>query len=266
MHVTNALEYTQPGRERAATRPGTPSSPTHRTRMAMSLLAALTLFVWMGAGSAHAVTLTVVDADGVNAGTTLYSPTEQRLYVVQGALFEVSSRITAAASEFMLGVGVSYYAYDDTITAVSAVATPSLLPSVCISGLGAFGAFGVFTPVIGTAGFGAREGENRVRVAAVSDLTTHQYVAVASIGLNGICGDGDPDFSVRFDASNLGETPITIGTGDDLGGVIVDNLGATSQATNATLDVIVVPEPAFGAGLAGGAGLLSAAAARRRRD
>ena len=53
---------------------------------------------------------------------------------------------------------------------------------------------------------------------------------------------------VTFEAIGDGYTSITIGTGDDLGGIVIDDLTSPSSATNAEVR-LAVPEPGFAIGV-----------------
>ncbi|MCR9094469.1 MAG: hypothetical protein NXI30_09640 [bacterium] len=84
-------------------------------------------------------------------------------------------------------------------------------------------------------------------------------------GLDGVLGGGDAHASVTFEGLSDGITEITIGTGDDLGGVILGQFGVpvSEGATNARIR-LAVPEPGVASALT--VGVLASLAGLRRRQ
>ena len=203
----------------------------------------------------HAVTLEVTDLatdGGIVSGDQLFVP--------PGGTVTIGSRVVSDPTP-VVGLGLSYYGYDETlITATNVVRQTNLFGPLCLEGIGEISGLSVLPGVPGggvvsPAHFGPLEGRERVRVYGGFTFSPATYSAANSAGIDGVCGGGDADFRVTFDALAEGTTSITIGTGDDKGGIVILQDGTTIQATNATVQV-TVPEPAFASGVLLGTAIL----------
>lgn len=176
-----------------------------------------------------------------------------RVFVPPGGTFTIGSRVVGTEGEQVLGLATSYYGYDDSLIAYDSAQIDAndntLFGTLCLGGVAEFGGqASLITPSASPAFFGPLEGDERVRVFRAFSSSPIVYSLANSAGIDGVCGGGDADFRVTFDANAIGETVVTIGTGEDLGSVIILPDASTTQATNAEVRVYV-PEPAFGLGL-----------------
>lgn len=200
--------------------------------------------------TAQAVTLEVTD---LNAPSGLIW--DGRVFVPAGGTFSIGSRLTEVAGVQTVGVGISYYGYDNALMSYNSVQTDpfgnALFGQVCLTGLGELGSMSSLVSAGAfPAFFGSTEGDERVRVFSgyVFAGSATLYNPANAAGINGVCGGGDADWRVTFNADAIGETTVIIGTGVDRGGIVVRNDGSTEQATNAEVRVYV-PEPALATGL-----------------
>ncbi|MEM9177335.1 MAG: thrombospondin type 3 repeat-containing protein [Myxococcota bacterium] len=180
-----------------------------------------------------------------------------------GATVTIDSSVSIPAEAPVVGLGLSYQGFDPALLDfVDGQAASSLLTAVCLEqGNGEAFGFGGLVNRAGQPGAGGNRaldetpanpmsptepgGAPRVIVAralalAAAPLTNED--PRPEPGLDGICGNEDPQFRVRFAGIADGFTEIEIGTGADLGDVVVVEATAErAQASNARLR-IAVPE------------------------
>ena len=241
--------------------PGCTSIGSTGARLA---LAFLLYRLALNAAPATAVTLEVTDLS-----TDLGIVSGEQIYVPVGGTVTIGSIVTAPPTERVWGLGISYYGYDETLlSAGTMTANPHVFGSVCLAPHELGGIQHLSSPLAASpAFFGPHEGRERVRVLSGALLTFGQegarYSLANSAGIDGVCGGGDADFRVSFDALAQGTTTITVGTGDDFGGIVWLPDGSTVQASNATVRV-TVPEPGIAMGLLIGSSMLVLSDRRRR--
>lgn len=257
-------------RERCA-RPSIAARTRRRGGSAIGLLAlALAALALAADAPARAIEFVVSDIavseGGAIDGTQVTIPV--------GGTVTVGGRVIDPGAESVYGLGASYFGWNPAILAFASGDTVgSLFHALCLEGVGAFNGLTNYVvrplaeTVVSVSGVGgavaaSAPGQPRVRVLQAVSATA-RTANVADPGLDGVCSGGDAQFRVTFSGLADGETSITIGTGDDLGGRVVPGLtGLTTLATNAVVTV-TVPEPGLGSVLAG-AMLLVGVRARSR--
>ena len=246
-----------------------------------SLPAALLLTtVLLFAGSSHAIEVSVHDLS-VSSGSILYG---DLVILPVGETVTIGIRVEDPTATAWAGIGLSYYGYDGgLLDFVDGEAVPYLFSNLCFpSGAPTFCA----DQLPNLVGGGAPTAGNRVLVEnavfpgvplsgepRVRAFFVWQHLgAVAGyvtgpddLGLDGVYGGGDAHARVTFEGLSDGITEITIGTGDDLGGILLQSGGipVAGGATNARIR-LAVPEPGMTSLLL--AGVLATLAASGRRQ
>ena len=245
-----------------------------KRRASTLLLMAAMLF----AGSAQAIEVSIEDLS-VSGG----SVQGDLVLLPLGETLTVDIRLGDPTASIWSGLGISYYGYDGALLgfvegqAVSNIfSTFCFLPGTpptCLDDLPNYAGSGLPGPnrtlVEDTVFPGVPlVGEPRVRAFFVWQ---HVSTVVGTdggpddYGLDGVLGGGDAHASVTFEGLSDGITEITIGTGDDLGGIILGQYGVpvAEGATNARVR-LAVPEPGIASTLI--AGVLASLAGLRRRQ
>lgn len=226
----------------------TPSMPGFSKRVRSERTRRILLLATMSCSAAiasavesHAFEFSISDvsvSDGLVFGNHAFIPV--------GATVTVGARFADPAATPLIGLGASYYGWDPAVLGyVAGDTVPRLFHQLCpIGGGGLAGTTNLVpsTPFLAQAAAGGPfAGTPRVRTI-VAPAAPAKIANPNDPGLDGICGNGDAQMRLTFSGLADGETTLTIGTGDDLGGIVADGSGAILQATNASV-VISVPEP-----------------------
>ena len=211
-------------------------------RLYMSVLGTAAIFFAASAASAGVSFSVSASTDGAGLDA-----------LVAGDTVTLDIRIASDGDPAIFGLGASVYGYDTGVasfTGGDAVAAylfdTCLAPptNVCFNGL---------DNVEG--GALTAEADGRIQIGNSASLTGRVGTGALDSGLDGVVGGGDAQFRLTFVAEGPGTTTFTIGTGANMGDVIVLADGVTEQATNASQTITVVPEPGtallMGLGLAG---------------
>lgn len=245
-----------------------------RVRPTLALVLALVLAVVLIPSLGEAVVVSVADvdvSDGLVYGHAVILPV--------GETVSVGARVEDPTASDWIGVGLSYYGYDDTLLGfVDGASVPTIFDATCFPGFcfggmenwAGYDAGGTNRELVETVVFPGVPLAATPRVRAMQ-AWTHPNPTMGSTGvadepgLDSAPGGDDAHMRVRFEGLADGYTTITIGTGDDLGGIVIREPGTIEQATNAEIRV-AVPEPTSAAALLAGATALASAATRRRRS
>lgn len=187
--------------------------------------------------------------------------------VPTGETVTIGVRVEDPTGVIWTGLGLSYYGYDGTlIDFVEGQSVSEIFPSTCV---GTPPVVFCLDAIPNFAGSASATGPNRAlwedtvfpgvpgagspRVRAMmawQHLSSGrgQSGGTNDTGLDGVFEGGDAHMRVTFEAVGEGYTTITIGTGDDLGGVVLGAGGTPLPATNVEVR-LAVPEPNLGAGL-----------------
>lgn len=223
-----------------------------RTLLAAILLTTALLL----AGSASAIEVSVHDLS-VSAGA-VYG---DLVLLPVGETVTIGIRVEDSTASIWTGFGLSYYGYDaGLLDFVDGEAVPSIFGDTCFALPTPFCANEMFNFAGNAVGSGNRILEEGAVFPAVPLAGTPRVRAffvfehLSSIigkaggpddrGLDGVLGGGDAHARVTFEGLSDGITEITIGTGDDLGGILLGPDGVTvpGGATNARVR-LAVPEP-----------------------
>jgi len=222
------------------------------------------------ASAVHTMEITDISvSDGYIYGNAVILPV--------GETVTIGTRLydPAATPQDVLGVGLSYYGYDETVLGFdSGDVVDKIYSLFCFPSAGCFNGLDnqlgtPFRPLTESAGYPTMvplmPGPTRVRVMLAYTISPGAYSAEGDPGLDGIVANDDAQFRLTFEGLSDGITSIDIGTGDDLGGIIVPASGPPIQISDLPQVRIAVPEigTTFGL-LVGGVSLLSASYARRR--
>ncbi len=178
----------------------------------------------------------------------------------------------APTPQNVIGLGLSYYGYDETVLGFeSGDVVDEIYSLFCFPSAGCFNGL---TNQLGTPLRPLTEstayptmvplmpGPTRVRVLLAYTISPASYSAEGDPGLDGIVGNDDAQFRLTFEGLSTGITSLDIGTGDDLGGIVVPETGPPLQIADLPQIRIAVPEIGFSFGLCvGGIGLLVASSA-----
>ena len=199
----------------------------------------------------------VVDEISVSSGYAAGS----NVLIPVGATVTIGSRISDPSASPVLGVAASYSRWDRNILAfVSGSSVRSLFRSNCPIGTGGTGGFQnlVPNPLVETRATpgGAAPGATRVQAIVAFSLSP-QAANADDPGLDEQCGANDAQMRLTFQGAADGQTTVVIGTGEDLGAIVVGDGGENLAATNAAV-IVTVPEPGEQALVLAGVVLLSA--------
>ncbi|MEM9175861.1 MAG: hypothetical protein AAGC67_11560 [Myxococcota bacterium] len=250
-----------------------------RFRIAARQALCLLVLVASWSGGAHAIEVAIHDLT-VSGGAVVNG---NLVVLPVGETVTIGIRVEDPTASAWSGAGLSYYGYDGGLlefTSGEAVAT--IFSDGCIV-LPTF-AF-CSDEMINYAGVGVSAAGNRILeegvvFPAVPLVGTPRVRAFAAFrhlgsvvgktggpddyGLDGVFGGGDAHARVTFEGLADGVTELTIGTGDDLGGILIDidAFPVPGGATNARL-LFAVPEPGTASATLLGALALLAASSRR---
>lgn len=248
---------------------------TRRTRnLRTAVLAGWTVAVLLGSSAAQAVTELYVTDIAVTSGYVYGNA----VILPVGESVTIGSRfVETVANETRWGIGLSYFGYDDSVIGFdSGAVVANVYSDFCAPAFGCLGGMenwvGTLSPFAQTVAapsqVGQVSGPTRVRVLSTGAFGGAQTNPANDVGLDGLAGNpnGDAHFRLTFEGLSDGITEIEIGTGDDLGGAIFDELIQPNQAARNATVRIAVPEAGFalGLGVSFGVAITALRASRRR--
>ncbi len=227
-------------------------------RLFTSVLASMAMIFAASAASAavsFSATATLASGDPLNA-------------LLPYDLVTIDIRISSTGSPAVAGLGASIFGYDASATEfVSGNSVASALHDVCFAGVGCFNgldnqvAGALSEGVVNTGPFPGPY----VQIFNGVSTTARIGTGAQDPGLDGVVGGGDAQFRVTFAVT--GSTVFNIGTNSAdpiLGNAVVFAGGVIGDATNVSIEITLIPEPATAFLL--GLGLATLAMDRRVRS